>query len=148
MRHRHFRIALASIIAVSLSAAALAHSGATGIVKERMDRFARSKDNLKAIETYLRSGDFDAIVPQAEEIRDWAAEMPDYFPEGSNQKPSAAAPEIWTNFHGFKTAAQTHYEAADGLVSAAMSKDADATMAAFSATAATCKSCHQSFRID
>jgi len=80
MRHRHFRIALASIIAVSLSAAALAHSGATGIVKERMDRFARSKDHLKAIKTYFRSGDFDAIVPQAEEIRDWAAEMPDYFP--------------------------------------------------------------------
>jgi len=148
MRRKTLPITLASFIAVAVTATAFAHSGATGIVKERMDRFVRSKDHLKSIKTHLQNSDFNAILPLAAEIKDWAAEMPDYFPEGSTQKPSAAAPEIWTNFHGFKTAAQTHYEAADGLVSAAMSKDADATMAAFSATAATYKSCHQSFRID
>ena len=33
---------------------ALAHSGATGIVKERMDMFKRSQKNLKAIKSHIR----------------------------------------------------------------------------------------------
>ena len=66
-----------SAIAISLSAAAMAHSGATGIIKERMDFFKRSKDNMKAINMHLRGGDFRAIVPLAEDIRDWASKMPD-----------------------------------------------------------------------
>ena len=68
--------------------------------------------------------------------------MPDYCSQGSNQKPSAAAPELQTNFDEFKKAAQTHHETADGMVSDTTSGVADATMTAFSTTAATCKSCH------
>ena len=80
-----------SAIAIGLSAAAMAHSGAT-IIKERMDFFKRSKDNMKAINMHLRGGDYRAIVPLAEDIRDWASKMPDYFPQGSDGKPSEAAP--------------------------------------------------------
>ena len=148
MRRKTLPITLASFIAVAVTATSFAHSGATGIVKERMDRFVRSKDHLKSIKTHLQNSDFNALLPLAAEIKDWAAEMPDYFPEGSNQKPSAAAAEIWVNFDGFKQAAKVHYDAADRLISAATSKDLDATIDAFSATAATCKSCHQTFRLD
>jgi cytochrome c556 len=108
-----------SAIAIGLSAAAMAHSGATGIIKERMDFLKRSKDNMKAINMHLRGGDYRAIVPLAEDIRDWAGKMPDYFPQGSDGKPSEAAPEIWTDFDGFTQAAKDHYEAVDTLVSAA-----------------------------
>ena len=111
-----------SAIAISLSAGAMAHSGATGIIKERMDFFKRSKDNMKAINMHLRGGDYRAIVPLAEDIRDWASKMPDYFPQGSDGKPSEAAPEIWADFDGFTQAARNHYEAADTLVSAAKSE--------------------------
>ena len=135
-----------SAIAIGLSAAAMAHSGATGIIKERMDFFKRSKDNLKAINMHLRGGDFRAIVPLAEDIRDWAGKMPDYFPQGSDGKPSEAAPAIWTDFDGFTKAAKDHYEAADTLVSAAKSENAGDIAKAFKATAATCKSCHKSYR--
>ena len=55
-----------SAIAIGLSAAAMAHSGATGIIKERMDFFKRSKDNMKAINMHLRGGDYRAIVSLAE----------------------------------------------------------------------------------
>ena len=136
-----------SAIAISLSAAAMAHSGATGIIKERMDFFKRSKDNLKAINMHLRGGDFHAVVPLAEDIRDWAGKMPDYFPQGSDGKPSEAAPAIWTDFDGFTKAAKDHYEAADTLVSAAKSENAGDIAKAFKATAATCKSCHKSYRL-
>ena len=135
-----------SAITIGLSAAAMAHSGATGIIKERMDFFKRSKDNMKAINMHLRGGDYRAIVPLAEDIRDWASKMPDYFPQGSDGKPSEAAPEIWTDFDGFTQAARNHYEAADTLVSAAKSKNAGNIAKAFKATAATCKSCHKSYR--
>ena len=69
---------LAAILALScgLSMLAYAHSGATGIVKERMDFFKQNKDNLKAIKTHFRNGDLDAIVPLAKQIRDWAEKMP------------------------------------------------------------------------
>ena len=136
-----------SAIAIGLSAAAMAHSGATGIIKERMDFFKRSKDNLKAINMHLRGGDFRAIVPLAEDIRDWAGKMPDYFPQGSDGKPSEAAPAIWTDFDGFTKATKNHYEAADTLVSAAKSENAGDIAKAFNATAATCKSCHKSYRL-
>ena len=136
-----------SAIAIGLSAAAMAHSGATGIIKERMDFFKRSKDNLKAINMHLRGGDFHAVVPLAEDIRDWAGKMPDYFPQGSDGKPSEAAPAIWTDFDGFTKAAKDHYEAADTLVSAAKSENAGDIAEAFKATAATCKSCHKSYRL-
>ena len=76
-----------SAIAIGLSAAAMAQSSATGIIKERMDFFKRSKDNMKAINMHLRGGDYRAIVPLAEDIRDWASKMPDYFPQGSDGKP-------------------------------------------------------------
>ena len=136
-----------SATAIGLSAAAMAHSGATGIIKERMDFFKRSKDNLKAINMHLRGGDFRAIVPLAEDIKDWASKIPDYFPQGSDGKPSEAAPAIWMDFDGFTKAAKDHYDAADTLVSAAKTKNAGDIAKAFKATAATCKSCHKSYRL-
>jgi cytochrome c556 len=133
-------------IAIGLSAGTMTHVGATGIIKERMDFFKRSKDNMKAINMHLRDGDYRAIVPLAEDIRDWSSKMPNYFPQGSDGKPSEAAPEIWTDFDGFTQAARNHYEAADTLVSAAKSENAGDIAKAFKATAATCKSYHKSYR--
>ena len=124
----------------------MAHGGATGIIKERMVFLKRSKDNMKAINMHLRGGDYRAIVPLAEDIRDWASKMPDYFPQGSDGKPSEAAPEIWTDSDGFTQAARNHYKAANTLVSAAKSENAGDIAKAFKATAATCKSCHKSYR--
>ena len=63
---------------------ALAHSGATGIVKERMDMFKKNQNNLKAIKSHIRSENCESIVKLADEIRDWAVKMPEHFPEGSN----------------------------------------------------------------
>ena len=93
------------LLGTVFSGAALAHSGATGIVKERMEMFKKSQNNLKAIKAHIAFEDYGSIVQLADEIRTWAVKIPDYFPEGSNEKPSEASPTLWTDFDGFKNAA-------------------------------------------
>ena len=137
-----------TIVTLGGLGSAFAHSGAKGIVKERMDLFSRNKNNLKAIKSYLGSNNLSSVVPLAREIRDWAQKMPEYFPEGSDGKPSEASPEIWLNFEGFKKSAFANSDAANKLMSAAAEGDKSATIEAFKATASTCKSCHKSFRLD
>ena len=39
--------------------------------------------------------------------------MHEYFPEGTDGKPSEASPQIWEDFTGFKLAAKANAEAAD-----------------------------------
>ena len=112
-------LTIALALSCGLSMLAYAHSGATGIVKERMDFFTQNKDNLKAIKAHLRGGDLGAIVPLATQIRDWAEKMPAYFPAGSDGKPSEASPQIWLDFSGFERAASANYQAANQLVTAA-----------------------------
>ena len=125
-----------------------AHSGATGIVKERMDMFKKNQGNLKAIKSHIRSEEYGSIVTLSEEIRDWAVKMPAYFPEGSNEKPSEASPAIWTDFDGFKKAVMKNEAAAKQLIAAAKSEDQKAVVDGFKAVAASCKSCHQSYKLD
>ena len=127
---------------------ALAHSGATGIVKERMDMFKKNQGNLKAIKSHIGSEDYESIVQLADEIRAWAVKMPDYFPEGSNEKPSEASPAIWTDFDGFKNAVMRNEAAATQLIAAAKAEDQKAVLDGFKAVAASCKSCHQSYKLD
>jgi cytochrome c556 len=127
---------------------ALAHSGATGIVKERMDMFKRSQKNLKAIKSHIRAEDYGSLAKLADEIREWAIKMPEYFPEGSNIKPSEASPKIWEDFSGFKRAAMKNETATKRLIAAAEAGDQTAVVEGFKAVASSCKSCHQSYKLD
>jgi cytochrome c556 len=148
LRVKYVILIILTVLTCGMLGTAFAHSGAIGIVKERMDLFKRNKDNLKAIKAHISDGTVDAIIPMANEIRDWAARMPDYFPAGSDQKPSEAAPAIWANFDGFKKAAQDNQRAAEMLVAAAKSGDLDKVISGFKTVAVTCKSCHNVFKLD
>ena len=89
-----------------LSVSAFAHKGATGIVKERMDNFKASQMALKQIFAASKRNDFEAIIPLANQIKNWAEITPTKFPSGSDGPPSEAAPAIWKDFEGFKSAAK------------------------------------------
>ena len=144
-----FFLSFVTILVIgSVAVPAVAHKGATGIVKERMDYFDRNKDNLKAIQGYLKKEDYQSIKPLALEIRDWAGKMHEYFPEGSGGSPSEASPDIWENFEGFRLAAQQNYQDADALYRASLNEDKANAVKAFKATAASCTSCHRNFRLD
>ena len=136
------------LLGTVFSAAALAHFGATGIVKERMEMFKKSQNNLKTIKAHIGSEDYESIVQLADEIRAWAVKIPDYFPEGSNEKPSEASPTIWTDFDGFKNAAIKNETASKKLIVAAQAEDQQAVIDGFKAVAASCKNCHQSYKLD
>ena len=113
-----------------------------------MDMFKKNKNNLKAIKSQIRSENYGSIIKLADEIKDWAAKMPEYFPEGSNEKPSQASPAVWADFDGFKNAAMKNETAAKLLIAAAKAEDQEAVWGGFKAVAASCKSCHQSYRLD
>ena len=126
---------------------AIAHSGATGIVKERMDYFKAIQGNLKKIRTHISNGNYASIIPLTNSIASWSAKMLDYFPVGSDKKPSEASPKIWSDFEGFTAAAQLNWRATISLAKAARIGDRDSVVTAFKETAESCKSCHQTYRL-
>ena len=71
----------------------------------------------------------------------WAA-----FGEGTDVGETKAKPEIWKQNAKFKEAAEKFQAESVKLAAAAKTGKEDAFKAAFSATAGTCKSCHDDFR--
>ena len=142
-----FIIAAILITTILTYGDAIAHSGATGIVKERMDYFKASQANLKKIKTNIIKENYVAIIPLANDLAAWAEKIPDYFPVGSDLKPSEASPKIWSDFEGFTAAAQLNWEATISLANAAMTTDRDSIITAFRETAESCKSCHKMYRL-
>lgn len=135
-----------AVIFLLLSGPALAHEGATGIVKERMDAFKESQDHLKALVPLARENNWPEMADRAGQLMQWGDKMTSYFPEGSHGAPSEAAMAIWEDSAGFSAAAR-HFTTQAGLVmDAAMTKDASLAKAAIKSLAASCKSCHAVFR--
>ena len=142
---------LSAFVTVALIGAvpvATAHEGATGIVKERMDRFKASKTSLQTMKQALKSEDWTVLQTEAEQLNVWANEMVDYFPEGSNQAPSEARDAVWQDWDGFVRAVQAFGVTTQDLVSAVDNRSVNEATLAFKATAQSCKACHDSFRKD
>ena len=125
---------------------ASAHQGATGIVKERMDKFSEAKRQMRQIGAALREDDMAQIATISAAMLQWATEMPDAFPEGSDKAPSEAAPAIWQDQKGFHSAIDRYHEALVTLNETALTNDSTATAAAISEVGASCKNCHRSYR--
>ena len=82
----------------------LAHEGAKGIVKERMDKFKMSKKMMQTIHKSIQNEDFGTIEKSVTTLYNWSKEMIKYFPEGSDGAPSEASTDIWLDPEGFKKA--------------------------------------------
>ena len=138
----------ASAIALTLitPATVSAHSGATGIVKERMEGFKAAKRAMKNLKGAVRASDFNAIETEATSLNAWFSDLERYFPEGSNAKPSEALDIIWQDFDQFSAIAQQSRDASANLVNAAQSSNQPAAIDAFSDLGASCKACHDDYR--
>jgi len=123
-----------------------AHEGATGVVKERMDKFKMSKTMMKQINVGLRENNFESIEKSAQKLLFWSKEMSKYFPEGSDVSPSEASKNIWLDPNGFSKAIKNFEEASLELVNQAQAENSEASIQAFRNLANTCKGCHQKFR--
>lgn len=127
-----------------------AHSGATGIVKERMDGMKAIASAAKTISKL----DWNALETSRAELKrsagvlqKHAGEMVALFPKGSIKGPSEATQDIWDRPEEFAALARKLETAAGSLLtlsSTAMSKSDIAP--AFGDVAATCKACHGDFR--
>ena len=128
-----------SVLATCLTSAAQA-----GVVEERKAKFKENVAILRAIQTQIGEGDFEAIASGARNIADWAIKMSDFFPEGSES--AGALDAIWLDFDDFQSKAAANNEAALQLEQAAGSEDAGQIMAAVQKLSGTCKSCHRAFK--
>ncbi|MDC1194445.1 cytochrome c [Pseudomonadota bacterium] len=123
-----------------------AHKGATGIVKERMDKFKESKQLMKKINSGLQNENFKVIEESAQMLLLWSKEMHNFFPEGSDVSPSEASSDIWLNPEDFNKAIKNFELASLKLINQSNTNDRDNTINAFRNLASTCKGCHEKFR--
>jgi len=136
------------ILAIGLICAAglaHAHSGATGIVKERMDGMLVLGEALKVLsqESKKDSPNTDIIRTAAQNLQSHSgAAMTEKFPEGSLDHPTEASPNIWVDFEGFSKSADALFDHSKALEN----RPADLAEL-FPKIAQTCKSCHQEYRI-
>lgn len=115
-------LALAAAV-VFPAALALAHGGATGIVKERMDlmdAIGKAHKKLTAMFKGVEAYDPRSVRMQAELIGRHAGEaMTRLFPNGSMTGPTEARPEIWRNWDEFTALAARLERFSQGLAAAA-----------------------------
>ncbi len=161
----------AVILAIGLAApvGVLAHSGATGIVKERMELMKSVGAAMKILAKMFKGEepyDADAVRKAATQIQGHGGEaMTKLFPEGSLDRPTEALPAIWQDWPQFETLAGRLADYSGALVKAAGNgagaldgaavgenpdPNALAAMppqASFVQLTQTCRSCHSKFRV-
>lgn len=101
----------------------VAHGGATGIVKKRMDFMESMGDAMKEVTAMMRGKQiYDAarLRKLAGTIGDHGGEaLTKLFPEGSLDKPTEALPAIWTDWERFSALANRLSDYATALQAAA-----------------------------
>lgn len=126
----------------------LAHEGATGVVKERMDLMKGQKKAMKVIGDMAKGKKrFDAAkaAKAARDLETTTKKIPDLFPEGSNRHPSEALDAVWQEWDRF-TGNAKDAEAAAKALATELEGDAESWKDGFKKLTEACKSCHESFR--
>jgi cytochrome c556 len=93
---------------------------------------------------------FDAKVFQrnAERVAFLATIAPDVFPEVSKTGDTKAKPEIWANKAEFDKLMKDFQDKSAALATASKAGTLDGVKAAFGATGAACKACHDKFKVE
>jgi cytochrome c556 len=138
--------ALGGLAIFFVATTALAHSGATGVVKERMDMMKDLGGAMKVLVQQSNEHNFEKaqVLHARRTIIDHADHLADLFPVGSDTKPSEAAPAIWTDKDRFDGLFGDMREAAVRLSTGPELKPLKEQV---NEIVATCKECHQEFRV-
>ena len=150
-RHSSRVLAAAALIIAGLATLALAHNGATGVVKERMELMKRQQKDMKLIGDMAKSKTtFDAgkAAEAARDISVTAKQIHELFPEGSGGHPSDAKPTVWTDWDAFTEKAKALDLSADALAAALDDPAGADWKGAFQKLTDACKACHQTFRAE
>lgn len=142
----------ASALSISLVVAAFAHSGATGIVKERMDGMMAIGKSLGAVaDMFKGKAPFDAakVTESAGVLQEHAAKIPALFPDteaSRNGKGTEALPAVWEYNDDFVALAKLLETRSAELADISKSGDQAAVKVGFIKLAQTCSACHKDFR--
>lgn len=131
------------------SAAAWGHSGATGVVKQRMDAMKDMAAAMKMTGAMARgNAPFDATraASASQRIEDHARQAPELFPQGSFGHPSEARPLIAAKRDDFAGHAARLGAAAARMREAAQLGDVNALAAARAEAGRACSGCHKVYR--
>ncbi|KIN76949.1 Cytochrome c, class II [Sulfitobacter mediterraneus KCTC 32188] len=114
---------MAAFSLTTIGIAAFAHSGATGVMKERMDAMGEMGEAMKRLTPMLRGQtayDPDVVRNAADTmVRHAGTQMTELFPEGSNGAPSEALDAIWEDWEEFAALAEALRSSAEGMKLAA-----------------------------
>lgn len=120
---RNAVIGVAAGVFLATVVGAYAHTGATGVVKERMDLMKSIGDSMKALTDMMRgkqSYDAKRVRELSGRIGEHGGEkMTELFPEGSLEMPSEALPAIWSDWDRFSALAEQLTSYATALQAAA-----------------------------
>jgi len=143
-----------TLLACALSATlALAHEGATGVVKERQDLMDSQKDAMKVIGDMAKGKkpfDAAAATKAANDIHTTSQKIHDLFPKGSGgeKNKSDALPAVWEKWDRFTANTDDRGTAADALAKALGDSASEAWKPAFQKVGEACKSCYEDFRAE
>jgi len=159
MKRDHSTFLLASVAALVLvlgldTARSMAHMGAEGVVKQRMQAMKDMGQAMKNLAVMVRLEipyDAERVKANARTIAGHAGpSLLSLFPEGSNGPPSEARPSVWRDWQDFSRLAADLAEKASALEVAARqgagSNPSTPMAPAFAALGKVCSSCHKSFR--
>ena len=134
---------------IMLPAGALAHAGATGVVKERMDLMIEMAGAMKRTLAALRAEapiDGDAVTTDIRLVVDHSNNMLALFPPGSSGPPSESKPAVWQQWDAFRELAEDSAVKAEELMRAVEFGERNAAMRRFAALGRSCSACHTRFR--
>lgn len=148
---RHLVICLSLSVAVAGTTSLVnAHSGASGVMKERMDMMKGMADAMKAMGGMFKGeAPFEpAIVAEnAAYLAKHALMIPDLTPEGSSDHPSEALPIVWQDWDGYVASSNELAVEGKKLVDiAGNGADLDATRAQYIKVGKICGTCHDQYR--
>ena len=140
-------------LCIAMSCAVLAHSGATGIVKERMDAMKDMGKMSKQITAMFKGKtrfEHSALVEAADAFVIHGNEMKALFPDTHDSrmgKKTEALPKIWEDEEGFSEAVDEFIELSESLqLTVSDTQDEQVLKKAFLQTAKSCRSCHKKYR--
>ena len=140
-------------LCIAMSCAALAHTGTTGIVKERMDAMKDMSKMSKQITAMFKGKtrfEHAALVEAADAFVLHGNEMKALFPDTHDSrmgKKTEALPEIWEDNDGFNKAVDEFIAVSKSLQQTSSdTQDEQELKKAFLQTTKSCKSCHKQYR--
>ncbi len=157
------RLVTILVIAVVIAGQAIAHTGAIGIVKERMDSMSTLGDHAKRVGDMLKgkaSFDLDAIDAAAQAFVTHGDKIPTLFPNTEDSRENTvteALPAIWNNWDDFVALAEKFANDSRALLTLSnelkdstqgVEDQSRAVRSVFFKAAKNCSACHERFRLD